>query len=97
MIKRTGHFWVRKTKNGKLVMVGYVYLPYCKGQKRKIHTVRISLNYNKTNEKAPDYIMTDYTEDIKNHGRKISVHDTYQTHVEKRGSQIPPNGSGNQG
>lgn len=80
---KRGQFWARKTKTGKVILVGWVWFTFGVGKKRKVMAVRISPNLNKSDSSQPDYILTDYTKEIKD-ACKTSVYASYQKAVEKR-------------
>jgi hypothetical protein len=78
---KRGHFWTRKTKTGKTVLVGWVYIGY--GRKKQTFAVRIGANPKKFDEREPDYIMTDWTREITN-GRSRGIHTSYEERVRGR-------------
>jgi len=80
---KRGQFWARKTKTGKVILVGWVWFTFGVGKKRKVMAVRISPNLNKSDPSQPDYILTDYTKEIKD-ACKTSVYASYKKALEKR-------------
>jgi hypothetical protein len=91
-----GNLWARRTKTGKVILTGYVWFTFGVGKKRKVMTVRISPNLNKSDPKHPDYILTDYTKEIKD-GRKTGVYSAYKKALEQREVKIPGDRGDNQG
>ena len=58
--KKIGHLWVKRLKNGKTWLVGYIWIHKPDGTKF-CRTLKIAHNNGKHHERMPDYNIYDYT------------------------------------
>ena len=75
---KLGHLWVRRLKNGRTYMCGYLWLNTVHGAIKRTFTVKVISNPLKFDPKQPDYCIYDYTKEQRDGKRKqIALHNSY--------------------
>ena len=80
---KVGHLWARRTKTGKTILTGFFWYGRGPGKPKRVFTIRVSPNVKKSDPKQPDYIITDWTKEVRD-ACKARVYASYKKALEKR-------------